>query len=301
MPPDKAQPSASPSPLDNQPIGYLNGQWVPQSELRVSVSDDGFRYAATAVERLRTYGRKIFQLPAHLRRWRGTLAAIGIEGTPNDAVIEKLVDELLCKNTPTTDRLGDIGVVIVATPGFGNESPTLAIHLNIIDHRLVIDRHRYGQPLVVTDVVQPSPMSWPRGIKVRCRLHYYLADQIARQSHAGASGVLLDEDGSITETSISNIAIVKDGEIVSPPKDRVLGGITQSVTERIAKQHSMRWTKRAVSVLELVSADEVLLMGTDSGIWFACSVDGETKMANPSGSVYSVLRSGFDRFTDQEK
>lgn len=302
-----AREPAKPRPTDpseysssDQLVGFFNGQWLPQSDLRLSITDDGVRFAATAVERLRTYRGKVFQLPAHLRRLRDTLDAIGIVGTPSDASIEQFIDELLNRNAARVGRHGDVGITIVATPGVRHNQPTIAMHLNLIDHDQVLNRRHHGQPLVITDVVQPSPSSWPRGIKVRCRLHYYLADQIARRSHVDASGVLLDEDGSITETSIANIAIVKGGTILSPPQDRVLGGITQQVVQRIAEQRSIVWTKRPVQPRELKDADEVILMGTDTGIWCASQVNGKVIAGGSAGPVYSILLSGFDEFVGQE-
>ena len=295
-----ANPTASPksnSPTDPF-IGFINGAWLPQHELKLSVNDDGFRFAATAVERLRTYHGKAFQLTAHLARWRGTLATIGIDKTPDDAVVGALIEELLHRNRIHLSRLGDVGITIVATPGERETGcPTFLLHLNTIDHEKVLARQTTGQPLVVTDVVQPSPASWPRDAKVRCRLHYYLADQIAHRTHAEASGVLLDEDGSITETSIANIAIVTNGKIVSPPRDRVLGGITQQVVERIADNLAITWTRRPISAAELQSAGEILLMGTDSGIWFCNQINKKTLHR---GTVFSQLVTAFDGFVVDE-
>ena len=275
-------------------VGYLNGCWLAAEQMHLSVLDDGFRFAATAVERLRTYGGTVFQLPAHLDRLHATVDALGISGLPEPTRMEELVRTLIRRNDVFLRRCGDVGITIVVTPGTANQRPTVAMHLNTIDHEKVARRRGSGQPLVITDVVQPPAESWPRGIKVRCRLHYYLADRIAERSHVDASGILLDTDASITETSIANVAFVRNGTVISPPPERVLGGITQQVIEQIADEHSVAWIKRPIDPQELTEADEVILMGTDTGFWFANRVD---KSVLRPGPVYHRLLGAFDELT----
>ena len=77
----------------------------------------------------------------------------------------------------------------------------------------------------------------------------------------------VDNDGTITETSISNIAIVKAEKISSPPRDRVLRGITQAFVEQMAREIQIDWSNFSDhhNRPDLMTADEVLLMGTDGG------------------------------------
>jgi len=283
-------------PSEPIPVGYRCGDWVTPEQMTISVADDGFRFAATAVERLRTYSGQIFQLAAHLSRWRRTLDAIGIAGQPSDDSLPKLLAELLRRNCDYVAYHGDVGITVLATPGIANaDQPTLAIQLQGIDQQRVRQRRQHGQRVIITDIVQPAPESWPRDIKVRCRLHYYLADRIARSSDPDATGLLLDDDRvSITETSIANVAIVKSGEIVSPAQDRILKGVTQQVAEWLAQARSIPWSKRWVAKSELYAADEILLMGTDTGIWFSDRVDQCVVGDGSPGPIYSTLLRGFD-------
>lgn len=282
-------------------IGLLGGRWTPHAELRLPIGDLGFRQAATAVERLRTYGGAVFQLAAHLDRWQQTIDAIGIDGLPRRTAIEILIGELIGRNQAFSDAVGDFGITLFATPGSGlSQSPTFGMHLNSIDHEFVRRRRSHGQMLVVTDVAQPPEDCWPREIKVRCRLHYFLADQIARRQHAQALGVLLDQDGSVTDTSVASLAIVESATVISPPRDRVLAGITQQVVQRLAEESSIVWSHEVISPQRLLTADEVLLMGTDGGLWFANRV-GKTKIGSGKpGGVFRHLLRRFDDFAGCE-
>lgn len=263
--------------------------------MRLGVDDLGFRQGVTAVERLRTYSGRVFALDAHLDRWQRSVGALGIQGLPSPVTITTLLSELLNRNARIVQSETDVGITMFATPGEpGRGTPTFGLHLNPLNHARILRHRRQGQPLVVTNVTQPSPACWPRAIKVRSRIHYYRADAMAQEHSDDAVGILLDDDATITETSIANLAIVRSGEILSPPADRVLGGITQSVIESLASEAKIAWRKRPISLPELAQADEILMMGTDGGIWFAASVNGHPIGEGKGGKVYRHLRDRFD-------
>lgn len=300
--------STSASESDSEPgfssrIGLLAGKWLPHDQMRLPVDDLGFRQGVTVVDRLRTYQRRIFAIDAHLDRWHHSISELSIVGLPSRAEIVSLIEDLLNRNAALVDLQGDVGITIFATPGYlageaQNSVPTFGLHLNRLNHALRDQRRQQGQPLVVSGVHQPDPNCWPRSIKVRSRLHYFLADQQAKQQNPDAGAVLRDNDAGVTETSIANLAIVRDGQIISPPAGRVLGGITQSVIETLASQSSIPWSKGPISATELSQADEILLMGTDNGIWFASSVDGRPVGTGNPGDIYLALRQRFDHLVE---
>ncbi len=282
-------------PRFSEHVAYWSGQWRPFGEIGIAPDDLGFRQGATAVERLRTYGGEVFERPAHLDRWQRTVEEIGIAGLPDHGELSGLFDELLTRNVDLVRAEHDVGITLFATPGrSGGEHPTLGLHLNRLDFSRIERWRTAGQPLVITDVVQPDPATWPRGIKVRSRLHYYLADRRAREREAGGMGILLDQDGTLTETAAANIAIIEAGKIISPPPDRVLGGITQQIAERLAVEASIPWDKEPLETERARGAESVLLMGTDAGLWFACRIDGRPLGAGPT---FRTLLAEFDRLT----
>mgnify|MGYP001811925444 CR=1 FL=1 len=104
-------------------------------------------------------------------------------------------------------------------------------------------------------------------------------------------------NSSITETSIANLAMVQNGQIISPPADTILSGITQTVVEALAAELGIDWRQQAINGDELRQADEIVLMGTDGGIWFASSVDGVGIGGGMPGEIYRILRKAFDQAT----
>lgn len=273
--------------------------WVPFPQLAVSIQDVGFRQGVVAVERLRTYDGRVFELTEHLTRWRRTLEHLQIRTDSTDSRLGGLIRSLIDHNRDWCRAAGDFGITLLATPGRIDDPqsrPSEWLHLNPLPAELIAKRRAAGQPLMITPVQQPSPHCWPRDIKVRCRLHYYSADAFARQLGPDALGVLVDADGSITDTSIANLVLFRDGRILSPPIEQVLPGVTQHVVRGLAKQIGLAWQHLTLFPADVRGADEVWLMGTDGGLWFANRVDGAPIGDGLAGPVYQRLLAEWDRY-----
>jgi branched-chain amino acid aminotransferase len=284
-----------PSPIK----AWHNGEFIDAASLHVGVDDAGFRQGVIAVERLRTYGLHVSALNEHIVRWRRTLEELYLNVAVDVDEIADRILRLLDENRSWTDVVGDCGIVMLATPGTPRDKANgmLAnemMHLIPIDHAKVQRHRNQGQPLFITDVEQPGGKCWPRDIKVRCRLHYYLADQQARDHHGDAVGLLIDHDGTVTETSVANIAIVKHNEVISPPADQVLPGITQMLTQRACAKAKVPWKHERLWPAEIREADEVWLMGTDGGLWFVNRVDGAPVGGGGPGIAYQTCQKLFD-------
>ncbi len=286
----------------NDTLAWVNPgreAWIPFSQLAVSLQDVGFRQGVVAVERLRTYSGCAFELAAHLTRWRRTLEHLQIRTDATDARLDGLIRSLIDRNREWCREAGDFGITLLATPGRIDDPrarPSEWLHLNSLPADLIAKRRTSGQPLLITDVQQPSPRCWPRDIKVRCRLHYYSADAFARQLAPDALGVLIDEDGSITDTSIANLALLRDGRILAPAIEQVLPGVTQQVVRDLAERIGLPWRQQTLLPADLRTADEVWLMGTDGGLWFANRVDGALIGGGIAGPIYRRLLAEWDRY-----
>ncbi len=289
------------------------------SRVHVGLDDLGFTQAVTVVERLRTYDGHPFALPRHLERFATTIAGLQIAGIPSAPRLSEIVTSLLARNRDWLQKMGEASIILLATPGSRHRpalpaasaseaappGPTWIAYLQPLPLEKIAARIAEGQPVVVTDVVQPPPESWPRHWKVRNRLHYFLADRQAASQAPDATGILRDTDGTLTESSIANLALVLGGRIVSPPPARVLPGITQAVAEEVAREAGIVWEKRPLPSELLDEAEEVLLFGTTTGIWpgrvtrHAAARNDPTSRPAPSslalpGPVFRRLREGFD-------
>lgn len=279
-------------------IAYQNGSWVDSESLSLPIGDPAITQGVTAVERLRAYKGRLFQVDRHLSRWKRSTAALGIEALPNSTGMLALLTELVQRNQPWISSVDHYGVVAFASPGSQAE-PTLVIDLYAIDDDLISRRVDQGSPVVITTVQQPAPACWPRDIKVRSRLHYYFADKAAGHHGRDAIGILVDSDGTITESSVANLLIAENDSLVTPPRDQILWGVSLQVVLALADDLGIPWREERLEPTRLKQADELLLTGTSCGLWFASSLhSGDHPVAQkPCGPIYRRLRKAFTDLT----
>lgn len=270
------------------PIWYLNGQWVDQP-ITLAIEDAGVFQAVIAVERLRTYGGKIFAFADHWKRLHQSAAAMGIDASTAIDALGQCLDQLIQRNEPS----GDVSITVLVTPGpLGANSPTVMAYQTALDQAHIERLQRDGQKLVAVKIQLPPPESVPRSIKTRSRLHYHLAQQQAAAKDPGATAVLIDQDGTLTETASANVLLVLDGVIYSPPRDRVLPGVTLGIVRRLADQLQIPWREQPLPVAMLAQADEILLTGTGAGLWHA---------GGRRGAVGEQLFAAFSQLTTQKQ
>src|SRR5262249_26044128 len=107
----------------------------------------------------------------------------------------------------------------------------------------------------------PAACVDPR-IKQRSRLHWWLADQEARQTDPGAAALLLDDAGHVTETAAADFLVVRGGGAVWPPADTVLGGVSLQVVRELCAGLGIEFAERPLGVYDCLNADEAMLAST---------------------------------------
>ena len=252
------------------PLAYLNGRFLPQTEAHLTLHDAGFVWGATITDLCRTFAGRPFRLADHLHRFRRSCEAARVPMTASDDELTVVADRLVVHNAPPG---GDLAVVFVATPGPsgdylgepggpGDGPPTLGVHTFPLPfaryHRLVRD----GAVLVVPSVRHlPADCVDPR-IKQRSRLSGWIADQEARRIEPGASALLLDADGFVTETVAANFLIVRGGTVLSPPRDSILNGVSLQVVEELCRDLGIPFAEQRLTIEDCRAAEEAMLAGT---------------------------------------
>lgn len=256
----------------SEPIAFLNGEFVPQSQALIPFNDAGFIYGATVTDLCRTFRHRLFRWPVHLARFRRSCTLAHFDVSISDADITKCAEELITHNSRLNDANDDLALVLFATPGpvgfylgqstTAGERPTFGMHT----FPLPFPRYRpwieHGVALATPSVRAVPPACVDPHIKQRSRMHWWLADQAVQRTHPGAHALLLDLDGHVTETASSNFLIVKDGKVISPPREIVLDGVSQRVVSEICTNLGIDWTYRDISLTDCYEADEALLTCT---------------------------------------
>lgn len=281
----------------DEPLGYFNRQFLPETQLAIPVSDSGFVLGTTVTEQLRTFSGSLFQLDQHLDRYYRSLQIMGL--TPGESRGELLAaaEKLIQNNWPLTDRRGDLGLILFTTPG---PLPSLSggiagaasvgLHTYPLPFNTWSEKYHTGQRLVVTDIEQVPVRCWPAELKCRSRMHYYLADRAAMAIDPEARALLLDSDGLVMEASTANILLYRaDQGIITPPTEDVLPGISLMFVKKLALLLGIPWHHRPLRCEDVAGAEEVFLSSTPFCLLPVTRFNGQKISGGQPGSVFQNI------------
>jgi len=234
---------------------YLNGEYLPLPEARISVLDRGFLFGDGVYEVIPVYQGHAFRLQAHLQRLAGSLAAVRIANPYNEDVWQERLQKLIGRHGAS-----DMSLYLQITRGVQARR----------DHAIAAD----NVPTVfamVSPLQPPVPSLLVEGIAAvthedirwqRCDIKAItlLANVLLRDdaNRAGAAEVILTRDGWVTEGGASNVFMVIDGEIHTPRADhRILAGITRDLVLELARTANLKVHERDVNRYELAQAQEI--------------------------------------------
>lgn len=256
-----------------EPIAFLNGQIVPFSEASVPVTDLAVVAGASVTEMIRTFGHVPFRLSDHLERLAASVELCGFPTPIDRRQIEDSIAQIVDHNGPLIPRSHDLGIIIFVSAGqnltylgvAGREAAsqgTVCVHSFALPFEFWAEKQSTGQHLASVDVLSLPNESVPPQAKHRNRLHWFRADKEARHRFPTATSLLATPDGQITETAAGNFYLIKGRTIFTPPRELVLGGISQQVLREIAADLGFEWQELAITFDDLKAADEALTSST---------------------------------------
>ena len=274
-------------------ICFLNGEFLPLSQAKISVLDRGFIFGDSVYEVIPVYRRKPFRIANHLQRLQHSLSAIRINNPYHADAWSQLIVDLIARNA--TD---DQSLYIQVTRGAAKRdfglpqglTPTVFMTSNSLTTPSQ-EQIQNGVPAVtLTDI------RWLRNnIKSTSLLAANMLRQLAMDA-GGAEGVLL-RDGYLTEGSSSNIFVVKGETLLAPPKDHlILPGITYEVVLELAVEQSVTTKVREIHESEVKSADELLLTSSMREVLAITQLDGKAIGHGKPGPVFQRLHRAFQDY-----
>jgi D-alanine transaminase len=271
---------------------YLNGEYVPATEARVSVDDRGFLFADGVYEVIRVYAGRAYQLDAHLDRLRRGLHALRIDDHDVPA-IERAARQLLDENR--VDSAGAIYIQVTrgaaprkhAFPPRGT-APTVYVSAK------PYTPHPQGYWEDGVDAITAPDTRWSRcDIKSISLLPNILANEAAHA--AGTFEAILVRDGAITEGSHSNVWGVRDGRLLTyPASNYILAGITRARVFELAAALQLEAVEEVIYLEDLYDLDEVFLSGTTTHIMPVVRIDGYEIVDGEPGPVTQRLVAAFE-------
>ena len=241
-------------------IVYLNGSLVPRSQAQVSVYDQGFLYGYALFETMRAYHGRIFLLERHLKRLLSSAATIGLGSQLADIDMGKA-----CVETLKANGLQDARLRLTVSRGEVDSFPGTAE--NIVPTVLVTAKNYSPLPPKIYDSgfragvsslcrCSQSPLS---GLKSANYLVSVLA-KIEAEKLGLEEALLLNENGSLTEGSISNVFFVESDALVTPSLGSgILPGITREMVIELAEALGVKVSEGEVKLADLERFDEAFL------------------------------------------
>lgn len=253
-------------------IVYLNGQWLPEDQAKVSVFDRGFLFADAIYEVTAVIGGKLIDYPGHLARLKRSLAALGIPMPVSEEQLLALHREILTRNALTD------GVIYLQISRGAEDrdflyssdlTPTFTMFTQA---KSILGNPKWEKGISVITV--PEGRWARREIKTVQLLYSSLSKMQAHDK--GADDALFVEHGMITEATSSNAHIVsKDGVLITRElSNDLLHGITRGSLLDLARTAGIPVEERAFSVDEAINAAEAFVSSAGNFVMPIVEIDG---------------------------
>jgi D-alanine transaminase len=272
---------------------FLNGRLVAVEDAKISVLDRGFIFGDGVYELVPVYSRVPFRLEEHLVRLERSLGEAKIRNPYSRAQWRQHVHGLI-----DAQGFDDQGVYFQVTRGAAkrdhafpqNVEPTVFMMSNPLVNPPPAQVERGGPAVSAQD------NRWLRcDIKSISLIGNVLLRQLSAE--AGAAETILFRDGKLTEASASNVFIVKQGVIKSPPKSNlILPGITYDVIAELARANALPMEFRDVSEAEVRGADEVWVTSSSKEVFAIVTLDGKPIGDGKPGPMFRRMYQLYQEF-----
>lgn len=269
-------------------IVYVNGDYVPETEARISVFDRGFLFADAVYEVTSVLEGRLVDFPGHLARLHRSLGALEMAAPLDDAGFEAMHRELVSRN-----RLGEGLIYLQVTRGAADRDFVYPAGAEPGVVAFTQARSLVDAPSAATGlrVISVQDIRWARrDIKTTQLLGPSMCKMIARK--AGADDAWFVEEGFVTEGTSSNAWIVTtDGAIVTRNLSAaILHGITRAAVMGYAEAAGLRVEERPFTVAEAQAAAEAFVTAASAFVTPVIEIDSVPVGDGGPGQVTRRLR-----------
>jgi D-alanine transaminase len=271
-------------------IVYLNGEFLPLNQAKVSVMDRGFLFGDGVYEVIPVYGGRPLRLDEHMERLANSLRGIRI--------------------TPPLSNMEWASVFSRLIQGPNDQSIYLQVTRGVApkrDHAIPPDI----EPTVfaMCTPIAPLPVDGIRTITVDdirwdwCHIKAItlLSNVLLRQEaiDRGCTEAILVRDGYAIEGAASNLFALVDGELVTPPKsNQLLPGITRDLVLELAEQHGIPASERRITLEELKTAPEVWMTSSTREIMPVIELDGAPVGSGRPGPMWHRIQGLYQDYKE---
>jgi len=276
---------------------FLNGEFLPIEQAKISVLDRGFIFGDGVYEVIPVYSRRPFRLEEHLARLQASLDAIRLANPHPPSEWTELVGKIIAGN-PWEDQ----NVYLQVTRGAAKRDHAFPKGIKPTVFLMASELVPPSAELVESGakaIVLPD-FRWLRcdiksiSLLGNCMLRTLAADR-------GCVEAILVRDGLLTEASASNVFVVKSGTVLAPPKSHlILPGITYDVVLEILRANALPHEVRPVAESELRSAEEIWVTSSSREVLAITTLDGKAvgagENAGKPGPVFKRAHALYQQY-----
>ena len=269
---------------------YVNGEYLPEGEAKVSIFDRGFVMADGVYEVVSVLDGKLIDFPGHQARLNRSLDALEIDQPLSDDDYLEMFRQLVTKN-----QIGDGLIYLQVTRGNPGDRDFAYPPQDTPQTVVAFTQAKPGlaeNPAAQTGwkiITLPDERWGRRDIKTVQLLYPSMAKMAAKK--AGVDDAWMVEDGFVTEGTSNNAYIVKGNRIITRQlSSDILHGITRAAVLRFAAEAQMKVEERAFTIAEAQSADEAFITSASAFVMPVVSIDGAAVGSGKVGPVATRLR-----------
>jgi branched-chain amino acid aminotransferase len=256
-------------------VVYLNGEYVPESEAKISIFDSALMFGDMVFEMTRSFNKKQFKLRDHLVRLFNGISILRIPLTISINDLEKICLDTVEQNEHVFSSDDEHRLMInisrgplsIYRPIFGGKTgPTVVVADFPLKYTVAGMGGLFDSGI---NAVIPSQRAIPGSlldpkIKNRSRLHYQMANiEVSGYKGDNNWALLLDPDGYVAEGTGDNFFIVKDGILITPEGRNILRGISREyVMKTLCPELGLKCEERNIEAYDVYTADEAFMTGT---------------------------------------
>ncbi|MEX1125040.1 MAG: aminotransferase class IV [Acidimicrobiia bacterium] len=273
----------------------INGELIPAERAAISVLDRGFLWGDGVYEIIPSFNGRLFRLSDHLERLQASLSYVQIRLPMSTNELATRTDELMRANADVVStypvcRVGhwisrgleDWGRIYERT----HDATLVSLVCPVRNHLTKAD-YESGLLMTLVSTRRSSPAVLDPRAKTTSKMNLIIADVEA--GFRRSLPVMLDQRGFIAESSTSNIFIVKDGRVLTPQAEWVLGGITRKVVIELTLEAGIEVSEKDLTVIDAASADEIFVTSSTWGVVPVRAIDQIKPRLGTDGPVVRLL------------
>ena len=280
-------------------VVYMNGEYVAETEARISIFDSALMYGDMLFEMTRSFQQHPYRLGDHLERLYGSLNYAELDCGLTIDQMQSATEETIQRNLPAMDGRDFQIMHNVTRGGMGlyqeivkeGTSPVVTINVFPLVRHIggMAEKYEAGAHFVVPRQQSvPARYIDPKA-KNRSRIFYKIAELQAAHIAAGAQALLTDERGFITEGTGNNFFMVREGEIYTPRPHDILRGVSRQACMEVAADQGLAVHEVDLEPYDVRAADEAWFTSTTICMMPITQFEFRPVGSGKPGPVYTKL------------